>query len=100
MLFFTQLIYINEGKEDLFHQFEDMAIPLISKYNGQLLLRIRPAANAFISEQAETPYEVHIVQFPAEADFENFSRDETRKQFLHLKEASVKSVVLLKGVRL
>ena len=42
-LYFTQLIYIKEGQEATFHQFEDVAIPLISKYNGQLLLRVRPS---------------------------------------------------------
>jgi hypothetical protein len=42
-LYFTQLIYIKERQEATFHQFEDVAIPLISKYNGQLLLRVRPS---------------------------------------------------------
>ena len=27
MLYITQLIYIKEGKEETFHQFEDIAIP-------------------------------------------------------------------------
>ena len=42
MIYITQLIYIKEGQENIFHQFEDVAISIISKYNGQLLLRIRP----------------------------------------------------------
>lgn len=31
MLFITQLIYIKEGQENVFHQFEDIAIPVIKK---------------------------------------------------------------------
>ena len=97
MLFLTQLIYIKEGQESLFHQFEDIALPLIAKHNGQLLLRVRPDAAAFIGHQARRPYEIHLVQFTTEADFDNFQTDETRKQFLHLKEQAVETVLLIKG---
>ncbi len=100
MEFLTQLIYLKEGQEDVFNQFEDIALPLIAKYNGQLLLRVRPGAAAFIEHQIDKPYEIHLVQFPTQADFENFQQDETRKAFLHLKEQSVQSVWLIKGSRL
>lgn len=42
MIFITQLIYIKEGQEAVFHQFEEIAIPAILKYKGQLLLQVRP----------------------------------------------------------
>ena len=100
MIFLTQLIYIKEGQEEIFHQFEDIAIPAISKYNGRLLLRVRPTNETFIENNMDRPYEIHLVQFESEPDFENFSRDEKRKKFLHLKEQSVKSVWLMKGVKL
>ena len=35
-----------------------------------------------------------------EHDFENFKQDEERKKFLHLKDQSVKSVLLIKGAKL
>ena len=100
MIFLTQLIYVKEGQESVFHQFEDVAIPAIRKYNGRLLLRIRPLDNNFIEHHIEKPYEIHLVEFETEQDFQNFSNDEERKQFLHLKEQSVKSVLLIKGVKL
>lgn len=96
----TQLIYIKEGEEAVFHQFEDVAIPLISKYNGQLLLRVRPTEKEIIEKNIETPYEIHLVEFDSEDDFHRFMRDEERKQFLHLKEQSIKSVLMVKGVKL
>ena len=87
-------------QEAIFHQFEDVAIPLISKYNGRLMLRIRPDDKAFIENTIDKPYEVHLVEFDDESDFEAFMRDEERKKFLHLKEQSIKAVMLIKGARL
>lgn len=100
MIFLTQLVYVKEGQESLFHEFEDIAIPAIRKYNGRLLLRIRPLDNSFIEHHMDKPYEIHLVEFETEQDFQDFTNDEERKQFLHLKEQSVKSVLLIKGVKL
>jgi hypothetical protein len=100
MIFLTQLIYIQEGRESVFHQFEDIAIPAIRKYNGKLLLRVRPDDQAMVESHIEKPYEIHLVEFATDQDFLNFQQDEERKQFLHLKEQSVRSVLLIKGERL
>jgi len=100
MLYITQLIYLKEGQENIFHQFEELAIPIISKYNGKLLLRVRPGDNAFIENNVERPYEIHLVVFDSEKDFDNFMQDKERLQFLNLKEQSIKSVLLIKGAAL
>lgn len=100
MIYITQLIYIKEGQEQAFHQFEDVAIPLIAKYNGRLLLRVRPEDDSFIEGGIDKPYEIHLVEFDSESDFKNFMVDEERKRFLHLKEQSIRSSVLYKGVKL
>lgn len=100
MIFITQLIYVLEGQEEVFYQFEDIAIPTILKYNGQLLLRVRPDNKNYIESNIEKPYEIHLVEFASEEDFENFKQDEERKKFLHLKEQSIKSVLLIKGTKL
>jgi uncharacterized protein (DUF1330 family) len=100
MIYITQLIYIKEGQEDVFHQFEDIAIPAIKKYNGRLLVRIRPTENSFIEYSIDKPYEIHIVEFDSAQDFENFKQDKDRMQFLHLKEQSVKTSILIGGTKL
>lgn len=100
MIYITQLIYIKEGQEKIFHEFEHVAIPLIAKYNGKLLLRIRPNDNAFIEHSITKPYEVHLVEFNSEQDLSNFMNDEERKKFLHLKEQSIESAILFKGVKM
>lgn len=100
MIYLTQLIYIREGQEKVFDQFEDIAIPTISKYNGKLLLRVRPPKNAMIESTIEPPYEIHFVEFATEHDFKNFMQDEERKKFLHLKEQSIKASLLFQGTKL
>ncbi|HLT81034.1 MAG TPA: hypothetical protein VKZ86_08380 [Cyclobacteriaceae bacterium] len=100
MIYITQLVYIIPGQEKIFHEFEEVAIPIISKYNGRLLLRVRPDEKAVVSHSVEKPYEIHLVEFDTEEDFHNFMKDEERKKFLHLKVRSIRSSVLYKGVRL
>jgi uncharacterized protein (DUF1330 family) len=100
MIFLTQLIYILDGQEAVFDQFEAVAIPAISRYNGRLLLRVRPGEAAYIESSMENPYEIHLVEFGTDNDFANFMQDEERKRFLHLKERSIRSVWLMKGEKL
>jgi uncharacterized protein (DUF1330 family) len=99
MIYLTQLIYIKEGQESLFHEFENIAIPIIAKYNGRLLLRVRPPENSFVDISIDKPYEIHLVEFDSEQDFEDFKQDDERKKFLQLKERSVKSILLIKGTK-
>lgn len=100
MIYLTQLIYVFEGKEEVFHQFENIAIPTISKYNGKLTLRIRPTDNCFIENNIDKPYEIHLVEFHTQEDFDNFKKDEERKKFLHLKEDSIRTSILIQGTKL
>ena len=100
MIYITQLIYIVDGQETVFDQFEAIAIPAISKYNGRLLFRVRPGEEAYIESTIEKPYEIHLVEFETDNDFSNFMHDEDRRRFLHLKDQSIKSVFLVKGTKL
>jgi hypothetical protein len=36
MIYLTQLVYLNPGKEDLFEAFEAVALPLIAEYRGDI----------------------------------------------------------------
>ena len=100
MIYVTQLIYIVPGEEKTFDEFESVAIPIISKYNGRMLFRVRPDDVAYIQHQIDKPYEIHLVEFDSAADFENFKKDEERKKFLHLKEQSIKSSIMIQGTKL
>lgn len=100
MIYITQLIYILDGQELIFDQFESIAIPAIAKYNGRLLLRVRPTDSSYIEYLVDKPYEIHLVEFDTEQDFEKFKQDDERKKFLHLKEQSIKTAFLIKGKKL
>ncbi len=100
MILITQLIYIKAGQEKVFDEFEEVAIPLITKYRGRLLFRVRPGSDAYIQNLLEKPYEIHLVEFEEESDFQAFMKDEERKKFLHLKEQSIQSSILIRGVKL
>ncbi|MEO8765082.1 MAG: DUF1330 domain-containing protein [Ginsengibacter sp.] len=99
-IYITQLIYIKEGQQDIFHQFEIIAIPIISKYKGRLMLRLRPNKTSTIETNIDNPYEVHLVEFLTEDDFNSFMQDEERKKFLHLKDQSIKAVTMIKGIKI
>ena len=100
MIYIIQLIYIKEGQEHVFDQFESVAIPIIAKYNGRLLLRVRLDENSIIKHSIDKPYEIHLVEFDSEQDFDNFKKDEERKKFLHLKDQSIKASILIQGTKL
>lgn len=97
MIYLTQLIYINPGHEAEFLEFERKAIPLIEKYQGELLLRLRPSEKEVISATREIPYEIHLVRFPHADNFERFKNDPDRKSWLTLKEISVREQLLIQG---
>lgn len=100
MIYITQIIYVKPGQESTFHDFENVAMPLISKYNGTVMLRIRPTGNAIIENNIDPPYEVHLVSFNSEGDLENYMQADERREFLHLKQNSVQSAILIKGSKL
>lgn len=99
MIYLTQLVYLREGQEETFNQFEQVSIPIIKRYNGRLLLRLRPQADTVIESTIETPYEVHFVEFATTQDFENFKLDKERAAFLHVKEQAIRSVLLVQGTK-
>jgi uncharacterized protein (DUF1330 family) len=100
MIYITQLVYIIEGQEKIFDQFEEIALPAIARHNGRLLFRVRPTKDAFIENSIDRPYEIHLVEFNSEEDFGNFKADRERMKFLHLKQQSIKAAVLYQGVRI
>ncbi len=100
MIYITQLVYLIEGQEEVFDEFESIAIPTILKYNGRLLFRVRPTEDSYIESHMDKPYEIHLVEFDSQADFDHFKHDEERKKFLHLKEQSIKASILYQGIKL
>jgi hypothetical protein len=97
MLYVTQLVYLHPGKEHAFHAFEDAVLPLLKKYDGELLLRLRPSTESFIAGSLEAPYEVHLIRFPHETALAAYARDDERERLLSLKNEAVRATLLVKG---
>ncbi len=55
MRYITQLLYVIEDQEQVFHQFEEIAIPTIAKYNGRLTLRVHPNDDPLSSGTLKNP---------------------------------------------
>ena len=97
MRYYTQLVFVRPGWEDAFHEFEDHVLPLLAKYGGQLLLRWRHTPGVAIDSAVGNPYEIHLVTFPTADDFRKYAGDDTRTNYLHLKNDAVERVMLIEG---
>jgi len=97
MLYYTQVIFLKEGQEDAFNEFEAHVLPLLRRYNGELLYRVRPEKSAVIATTWGYPYEIHLVSFLNRADFEAYRDDKERVQYLPLKTQSVEWMLLIEG---
>lgn len=100
MIYITLLIFIEEGKETIFQEFEKLALSTLKEFNGRLLLRLRPNDSSVVSVEGECPYEMHFLSFASNDDFIAYTKDSRRKEFLHLKEQSIKATLLVKGEQL
>ncbi len=100
MVYITQLIFIKEGKEKAFLEFEDHVVPLMESYNGKIIYRVRPSRDNYIHAEGELPYEIHFVSFNSEANLTEFMKDDRRLEFIHLKNESVKSMLIVKGEKM
>jgi hypothetical protein len=97
MIYLTQLVYVRPGEEQTFREFEDVVLPLLAKYGGELLLRLRPTAESVVSASIELPYEIHFLRFGSEEAIERYARDEARQRVIELRDRSLRATLLIKG---
>lgn len=72
----------------------------MKKFNGKKIHRLRPQKESYISSSEEQPYEIHFISFDSEEDLAAFPKDDTRQEFMHLKNESVQSSLLIKGEKM
>ena len=97
MIYLTVLLFVKEGKEDVFNEYEASVLPILKDYSGKLLCRTRPRKEDFIEFEGETPFELHFISFPTHKDFINFTKDDKRNSFTNLKEDAIKTSFIVKG---
>ncbi len=97
MIHVVQLIYIHEGAENQFLEFEDKVLPLLDRFGAVLELRLRPAPTSWIAGTRECPYEVHFVSFPGDQELHDYVNCPERLKWLSLKDESVRVSIQIKG---
>ena len=93
-------MFIKEGKEHVFNEYESSVLPILKDYNGKLMYRIRPRKEDFIEFEGEKPYELHLISFETNVDFTNFINDDKRKSFEKVKEECIRSTFIIQGQKL
>jgi uncharacterized protein (DUF1330 family) len=66
------VLYVNEGQEAAFAQFEAIAADIMRSHGGRIARAVRCAE---VSSGARAPYEIHLVEFPSEEAFLGYRRD-------------------------
>jgi antibiotic biosynthesis monooxygenase (ABM) superfamily enzyme len=94
MIYLTQIMYVHAGREATFEAFEAVVLPLLAKYRGELVLRLRGDK---LAGSAEAPHEVHIIRFDADEDLARYSNDPDRQRVLSLRNEAVQHSMLIKG---
>ena len=95
MLHFTLLIFTKEGKEAAFAAYEEKVLPLLARYNGQLLYRMQPGADDAVN--GEMPYEIHILGFNSRADYQNYMQSPQRRALEYMRQEAIEKIITVEG---
>lgn len=93
-MIFTVLLYIREGMEIEFLEYENKVLPILSEYEGMLLKRIRHGFST------DMPYETHIISFKNNDQFQRYIDAPERKQYMHLAEEVIKHIDVFSGTEI
>ena len=92
-LYVTHLTFVNQGEEDTLVSFESKVLPLLKRYNAEVVLRVRPGKENIIEASIEQPFEIHLIRFASEPDLKNYLADPERQSLLPLKEKATKTTM-------
>ena len=67
---------------------------------GLGFLGLRPDKDSYVSASEEQPYEIHFISFNSDKNLNDFIKDDSRLNFIHLKEESIKSTILVRGLKM
>ena len=83
-------IYIYRETDKEFLEYESLVLPLLEKHNGRLLQRFRPSDENIFPAGKNVPFEIHVIEFDTETDFESYKNDPKRKKHSALAEKCIK----------
>src|SRR6266851_5129744 len=86
-------LYIYDGREAEFEEFESAAARAMKRYGGAIDRRIRCTPSADNSQ----PYEVHVVTFPDAQAFERYRADDELKGLADLRARAIRATTVWSG---
>lgn len=87
------MLFVNRGHESEFEEFELKAEQIMHRYGGAIERRIR----CDDSEDANQPYEVHVVTFPDQKSLEAYREDPHLKALAQLRAQAIHRTVVWQG---
>jgi uncharacterized protein (DUF1330 family) len=81
----TVNLWITDGQRDLFNEYENIAVKVMSKYGGKLI----SASAIETSSVPNPPDEIHLLEFPTRQSFEKFREDEELAKFSSMRSKCI-----------
>ncbi len=87
-------LFIHQGCEAEFEQFESTAAVIMRRYGGRIERRIGCAPG----DGDDRPHEVHIVAFPDQQSFERYRNDDELLALAELRTRAIQRTIIWPGV--
>lgn len=77
------LLWVKSGQEELFVEYENCALGIASAHGAVILSRVRR------NELSNFPYEVQVLQFPSQDEFQKFMEDPARPELGPMRDEAI-----------
>jgi uncharacterized protein (DUF1330 family) len=94
-LYLTVLLYLKDGKQDQFYEYERKVKPIIESYGGQFEKVIKPTQ---ILGDMPMPDEIHLLSFPSEESFQSYRADPNLPEIAQLRAGAVEKTIIISGI--
>ena len=96
-IYMTVLIYLKEGQESLFHDYERQAAKVMMRHNGRFEQIIKPN---IVNGDLPLPDEIHVLSFATPDGFSSYRQDPASQALAPMRLASVEKAIFLQGTTL
>lgn len=96
-IYLTVLIYLKQGKEALFHDYERQAAQVMARHNGRFEQIIKPDT---VNGDLPLPDEIHVLSFATPEGFAHYRQDPDSQALASMRLASVERAIFLQGTAL
>jgi len=94
-LYLTVLLYLKDGKQEQFYDYERRVKPVIESYGGQFEKVIKPT---HVVGDIPMPDEIHLLSFPSEQSFQSYRDDPALPEIAALRAEAVEQTIIISGI--